>query len=101
MTLAGPYWFFAYAAFLDDFLSVCAKVLMTTLTVRIPDENHERLRILAKGQGVSLNKLVDEIATIALTQHDAEIRFRLRSAKGSAKHGLSMRNKLDAAFKKR
>ena len=73
---------------------------MSTLTIRIPDEKHERLRILARGQGVSLNKLVDEMATVALTQHDAEIRFRLRSAKGSAKHGLAMLNKLDAAFKK-
>ena len=73
---------------------------MSTLTIGIPDEKHERLRLLAKGQGVSVNKLVDELATVALAQHDAEIRFRPRAGKGSAKHGLAMLAKLDAAFGK-
>ncbi len=33
---------------------------MSTITLRIPDSKHERLKEYAKAQGVSLNKLFDE-----------------------------------------
>jgi hypothetical protein len=59
------------------------------------DAKHERLRQLAAAQGVSMNHLVDEWATIALTQHDAEVRFRARAALGSVKRGLELLDKLD------
>ena len=36
---------------------------MSTLTIRLPDEKHERLRELAKARNISLNKLMDELAT--------------------------------------
>ena len=45
---------------------------MSTLTIRIPETKHARLRTLAKARGVSLNRLIDELATIALAQHDTE-----------------------------
>ncbi len=48
---------------------------MSVLTIRIPDSKHQRLRTLAKSRGLSLNKLIEELSTIALAQHDAEIRF--------------------------
>ena len=48
---------------------------MSTLTLRIPDSKYERLKKYAKSQDISLNKLFDELATIALTQHDAKTRF--------------------------
>ena len=53
---------------------------MATMTIRIPDGKHERLRRLAESHGVSLNKLVDEWASMALAQFDAETRFRARAA---------------------
>jgi len=36
---------------------------MGTLTLRLQDEQHERLRTLAKHRGVSLNKLFEEFTT--------------------------------------
>jgi len=33
---------------------------MATMSIRLPDGKHERLRRLAERSGVSLNKLVDE-----------------------------------------
>ena len=44
---------------------------MATMTIRLPDEKHHRLRLLAQRNGVSLNKLVDEWASMTLAQFDA------------------------------
>ena len=33
---------------------------MSTLTIRLPDAKHERLKTLACSRGVSVNKLVEE-----------------------------------------
>ena len=68
---------------------------MATMTIRLPDAKHERLRRLAESHGVSLNKLVDEWASIALAQFDAETRFLVRAARGSTQRGLALLNKLD------
>lgn len=68
---------------------------MATMTIRMPDSKHERLRRLAERQGISVNKLVEEWATVALAQHDAETRFRAMAARGSARRGLDLLDKLD------
>ena len=73
---------------------------MSILTLRIPDEKHSRLRRLAENRGVSMNRLVDEWATIALTQFDAETRFRALAAAGRPARGLALLDKLDAATTK-
>jgi len=70
---------------------------MATMTIRLPDSKHDRLRRLAQSQGVSLNKLVDEWASMALAQFDAETRFRARAQRGNAQHGLALLDKLDRA----
>ena len=67
---------------------------MSTITLRIPDAKHERLKQFAKERGVSLNKLFDELATVALAQHDAKTRFKLMAAKGDVKKGLEFLEKL-------
>ena len=74
---------------------------MATMTIRLPNDKHERLKLLADQRGLSLNKLIEEWSTIALTEFDAEIRFRLLAAKGDAKKALRVLDKLDAAFVKR
>lgn len=74
---------------------------MSTLTIRIAEPKHARLRRLAASRGVSMNKLMDELATVALAQHDAEIRFRTLAAKGSVKRGLQLLDKLDRRFRRR
>ena len=67
-------------------------------TIQISDRIYERLRLLAQSQGVSLNKLVEEWASVALAQFDAETKFRVRAARGSAQRGLALLDKLDDAF---
>ena len=74
---------------------------MSTLTIRIPEDKHARLRSLAKARGLSVNKLMDELATVALAGYDSEIRFRAMAARGSRKTGLALLNKVERAFAKR
>ena len=74
---------------------------MSTLTIRLPDDKHERLKALAEARKISVNKLIDELATIALSQHDAEVRFRALAARGSRKTGLALLDRLDRAFARR
>jgi predicted transcriptional regulator len=74
---------------------------MSTLTIRLPDDKHLRLRELARRRSMSINKLMEELATISITEFDAETRFRALAARGSAKKGLALLDKLDAAFGKK
>ena len=71
---------------------------MSVLTIRLPDAKHARLKELARSRGVSTNKLMEELATVALAQQDAQTRFALRASRGSAARGLAVLDKLDAAF---
>jgi predicted transcriptional regulator len=71
---------------------------MSTLTIRLPDDKHARLRQLAKHRDISVNKLVEELATISIAEFDAESRFRALAARGSAKKGLALLDKLDASL---
>jgi len=71
---------------------------MSTLTIRIPEGKHERLRTLAKARGISINRLIDELATVALAEYDSETRFRAMAARGSKRTGLPLLAKLDRAF---
>lgn len=68
---------------------------MGTLTIRLPDEKHEKLRQLATRRKISINKLIEEFSTIALTDFDAETRFRVRAALGSPREGLRLLDRLD------
>jgi predicted HicB family RNase H-like nuclease len=70
---------------------------MSTLTIRLPDDKHERLKALAKFNDISVNKLIDELATVALANYDARVRFETRAARGSAKRVLVLLDKLDRA----
>lgn len=72
---------------------------MGALTVRLPDDKHQRLKALAK-TSVPLNRLIDEMTTLMLAEFDAETRFRLRAQQGSGKaqRGLELLKQLDAHF---
>jgi predicted transcriptional regulator len=52
---------------------------MSTLTIRLPDDKHARLRQLAKHRNISVNKLVEELATISIAE--------LRAAAGDSGQG--------------
>ncbi len=71
---------------------------MSTLTIRIPESKHARLRNLAKARGVSINRLMDELATVALAGYDSEVRFNAMASRGSRKTGLALLDKLDRSF---
>ena len=71
---------------------------MSTLTIRLRDDKHLRLRKLAQHRSMSINKLMEELVTISITEFGAETRFRARAQRGSAKKGLTLLDKLDAAF---
>ena len=68
---------------------------MSVVTLRLPEDKHARLRMIAKARGISINKLLDEMATIALAQHDAQVSFRASAARGKRVRGLSILDRLD------
>ncbi|MFK4752131.1 toxin-antitoxin system HicB family antitoxin [Oceanobacter antarcticus] len=55
---------------------------MSTLTVRLPDDKHNRLKALAAHRKISMNKLIEELSTQAIAEFDTEIRFRAMAAVG-------------------
>ncbi|MFZ1827349.1 MAG: PIN domain-containing protein [Candidatus Competibacteraceae bacterium] len=72
---------------LDIFLSVCRWTrIYYGWRPNLPDEadNHQR--------GVSINRLLDDAATLLLTEFDAETRFRLRAdrGRGQIERGLAL-----------
>ncbi len=69
---------------------------MATLTIRLPDDKHERLKELAQTRGISVNKLMEELSTIALVEFDAYTRFKAMTAVGDPEKGLKLLDKLDA-----
>ncbi len=73
---------------------------MATLTIRIPDDKHKRLKALARHRHVSVNKLVEELSTQALAEFDSEVRFRALAARGDITKALDILDKLDDHFSK-
>jgi len=71
---------------------------MATLTVRIPDDKHERLKALASHKNISINKLMEELSTQALAEFDSEVRFKALAATGNKTKGLKLLDKLDRHF---
>lgn len=68
---------------------------MTALTIRLPDDKYERLKALSKRRGTSVNRLIDEMATLMLAEFDAEARFALRAERGQgqSERGLALLRK--------
>ena len=68
---------------------------MSALIIRIPQEKRHRLKQVAKSRNMSVNKLIDEMATLMIVEHDAEMRFRLRAERGRGKieRGLKLLRK--------
>lgn len=74
---------------------------MSVITLRLPADKHERLRQIAKQRGISVNRLLDEVTTIALAQHDAEAQFRAAAASGSGERGLAILDAFDRHYAKK
>ena len=58
---------------------------MSALIIRLPAEKRARLKELARHRKVSVNKLLEEMATILLADFDAETRFRIRAGRGAGR----------------
>lgn len=69
---------------------------MTTLTIRLPDDTAERLKLLARSRGLSTNKLVEELSARALAAWDTENHFRAMAAIGNVPQALKVLDRLDA-----
>ena len=67
---------------------------MSAITYRLPDSKYERLKQLAKSQNISVNRLLDELSTMALANYDAKTNFELRASQGDKKRGLEILEKL-------
>ena len=68
---------------------------MSALTIRLPEDKYERLKELSKRRGMSVNRLIDEMATLLLAEFDAETRFALRArrGRGRAQRGMQLLQK--------
>ena len=71
---------------------------MGTLTLRLPNEQHERLKTLAARRGVSLNRLFEGLSARALAEFEVEMRFRARAAHGDPQTGLALLDRLERHF---
>ena len=71
---------------------------MSTLTIRLPDDKHNRLKALAAHKKVSMNKLIEELSTQAIAEFDTEVRFKAIAATGDKDRGLELLEKLDNHF---
>ena len=69
---------------------------MSTLTIRLSDDTAQRLKSLARNRGLSINKLVEELSTQAITAFDMETRFRTLAANGDAAQALAILARLDS-----
>lgn len=69
---------------------------MSVLTIRLTEEKHERLKQLAKFRNISLNKLMDELSTIALAEFDTYNRYRAGAESGNPEEALKILDRLDS-----
>ncbi|NYZ69600.1 toxin-antitoxin system HicB family antitoxin [Endozoicomonas sp. SM1973] len=63
---------------------------MATITYRTTDQKRDKLAQMAKEQNVSVNKVLDELVTIALTERDSYLRFSARASRGDANKALEI-----------
>jgi uncharacterized protein (DUF1778 family) len=68
---------------------------MSTLTLRLPNDTHDRLKQLAAMRGMSLNQLMQELSIQALSSFDAETRFRTMAAQADPQRALAILDRLD------
>ncbi len=68
---------------------------MRAFTVHLPDEKHQRLKALVQSRGTTVNRLIDEMATLMLAEFDVQTRFELRARRGTGQtaRGLDLLKK--------
>lgn len=71
---------------------------MGVITVRLPENTHQRVKMLAASRNISINKLYEEFTIMALTEFDAENRFKVLASRGNKQHGLTLLKKLQMHY---
>ena len=69
-----------------------------TLTIGLPVAHRNWLTALAAWRGRCPNNLMEELSIRALTEHDTELRFRIRATYGDAGRALHLLDKLDRRY---
>ena len=68
---------------------------MATVTIPFPDALRDRLAAMAARRSLSGKQPMEAIPRRALADHDAEIGFRTRAARGDPARGLNLIDHLD------
>lgn len=71
---------------------------MSTLTTRLLADKHARRHRVTEDRSISVNKPVEEMAVLSLTESDAWPHFRVLLDLGSEEKGFTPFDTLDEAF---
>ena len=63
---------------------------MSAITLRLPDDKHQKLKILSEQRGISINQILNEMTILLLADFDVETRFRIRAKRGEGKAGRGL-----------
>ena len=63
---------------------------MATITYRTTEEKRHKLAEMAEEQNISVNKLLDDFVTIALTERESYLRFAVRKIRGNPEKALEI-----------
>ena len=68
---------------------------MTSLTIELQDDTYRQLRALAEARGITLDLLIENLGSAAVTSVDAEMRFRAFAAESSPAQARQILDRLD------
>jgi hypothetical protein len=63
---------------------------VATITFRTTDDKKIKLAQIAAEQDISVNKVLDELVTIAITERDTFLRFSARAKRGNPEYALDL-----------
>ena len=63
---------------------------MATITYRTTQEKRDKLAEIASAQNISVNKLLDDFVTVAITERESYLRFAARAERGDAEKALKI-----------
>ncbi len=66
--------------------------------MRFSNARNARRKPTPANRRTSLNRLLDELATFALVQHDLTLQFRVAADSGDPERGLALLDKFDRHF---
>lgn len=69
--------------------------MMKKLKIKLLEDKASRLKALAQRRNISVNKLIEELSTIALTEYDAQVSYEVRAARVTAAQGLALLDELE------